>query len=125
MSRLLPDELWEKIEAHLPPQERSPRGGRPAVPHKQALLGILLVAKTGMQWNALPWEAFECSGVTCWRRLRDWQDAGIWQRIHQDLLRELDWIGGIDWSRGVVDADSIPAKKGVTAQAKTPQIADA
>lgn len=120
MSRLLPDELWERIEPHLPPIVPSPKGGRPWVPHKRALLGILLVAKTGMQWNELPWEAFECSGVTCWRRMRDWQAAGVWEAVHVALLEELEWAGAIDWERGVVDSDTIPAKKGASAPGPTP-----
>ena len=111
MSRLLPEELWERIEPLLPPIQPSPRGGRPHVPHRQALLGILLVLKTGMQWNELPWEAFECSGVTCWRRLRDWERAGVWDRIHAVLLEGLEWAGTIDWERGLVDSDTVPAKK--------------
>lgn len=119
MGRLLPDELWERIEPHLPPVKLSPKGGRPPIPNKQALLGILLVNKTGMQWNELPWDAFGCSGVTCWRRLRDWQTAGVWDRIHQELLQELDWAGCIDWSRGMIDSDTVPAKKGAPRPAKT------
>jgi hypothetical protein len=57
----------------------------------------------------LPQEMGYGSGVTCWRRLRDWQRAGIWQLIHFVLL---DWLarkGQIDWSLVVVDGSSIGA----------------
>ena len=52
------------------------------------------------------------SGMTCWRRLRDWQDAGIWQLIHFSLLDWLARYGQIDWSRAVVDGSSVRAVLG-------------
>jgi transposase len=70
------------------------------------------VLKTGLSWEHLPQEAGWGSGVTCWRRLRDWQRAGVWSRLHARLL---DWLGDadqIDWSRASLDSASVPAKQG-------------
>jgi transposase len=57
----------------------------------------------------LPREVFGCSGMTCWRRLRDWQQAGVWDRLHRVLLERLDRAGELDWSRAPLDAASIGA----------------
>jgi transposase len=120
---LLTDELWEIIEPILPPPKAHPKGGRPAVPHRQALTGILFVLKTGIPWEDLPQEMGCGSGMTCWRRLRDWQEAGVWEDIHQVLLNRLQRADQIDWSRAVVDSASVRALFGGTKQAPTPPIA--
>jgi hypothetical protein len=75
---LLTDELWERIEPYLPTQRPNPKGGRPPIPNRQALTGILFVLKTGMPWEYLPQEMGCGSAMTCWRRLRDWEQAGVW-----------------------------------------------
>jgi transposase len=83
------DELWERIEALLPKREPpGSKGGRPPVPDRVALEGILFVLKTGIPWEDLP-QQFGCCGMTCWRRLRDWNEAGVWKRLHELLLSEL------------------------------------
>src|SRR5665213_3062672 len=61
--------------------------------------GILFVLRTGIPWEMLPAEMGCGSGVTCWRRLRDWQAAGVWDRLHRELLRRLRDADRIDWSR--------------------------
>jgi transposase len=109
---ILSDELWEVIEPLLPPEPLKPKGGRPRVPDRAALTGILFVLKTGLPWEYLPPEMGCGSGITCWRRLRDWQEAGVWERLHQVLLDRLGDAGKIDWSRAAVDSASIAAKKG-------------
>ena len=109
---LLTDELWEVIEPLLPPPPPKPRGGRPRISNRAALTGILFVLKTGLQWELLPQEMGCGSGMTCWRRLRDWQQAGVWERLHKVLLDELQAEGEIDWSRACLDSASIRAKKG-------------
>ena len=76
-----------------------------------ALSGILFVLRTGIAWRRLPEELGCGSGITCWRRLGDWQQAGVWKRLHRLLLAELQAAGEIDWSRAVVDASYIQAKK--------------
>ena len=77
---LLSDELWEVIEPLLPPpkKRRFRYPGRKPVEPRRALTGILFVLKTGIQWEDLPLEMGCGSGITCWRRLRDWQRAGVW-----------------------------------------------
>src|SRR6478672_2536610 len=86
---LVSDELWAVIEPLLPPQPPRPKGGRPRVSDRAALTGILFVLKTGTPWEMLPPEMGCGSGMTCWRRLRDWEKAGVWGRLHQVLLDRL------------------------------------
>ena len=104
----------------LPPERPKPRGGRPPVPDRAALTGILFVLKTGLPWEYLPAEMGCGSGMTCWRRLRDWQEAGIWQAFHHTLLDRLGRAGLIDWSRCSLDAASLPAKAGGAATGPNP-----
>src|ERR671938_188755 len=109
---LVSDALWESIEPLLPPEPPKPKGGRPRVPDRAALAGIIFVLKTGIPWEMLPQEMACGSGVTCWRRLRDWQEAGVWERLHRALLDRLGAADEIDWSRASLDSASVPAKKG-------------
>jgi transposase len=111
---LLPDALWERIEPLLPkPKKRRFRyPGRKRIEDRKALIGILFVLKTGVPWEDLPQEMGCGSGMTCWRRLRDWQKAGVWQRLHEQLLAELNGAGQIDWSRAAVDSRSLRALGG-------------
>ena len=103
---LLPDELWTRIEPLLPPPRprRFRFPGRKPVDNRQALTGILFVLKSGIPWEMLPQEMGCGSGMTCWRRLRDWQAAGVWQRLHEALLAELDEADLLDWSRAAIDS---------------------
>ena len=112
---LVDDALWDRIEPLLPVVERRYRyPGRKRIPDRQALTGILFVLKTGIPWEDLPQEMGCGSGMTCWRRLRDWNDAGVWDRLHQVLLDELHAAGEIDWSRAVVDSSHVRAKGGAS-----------
>ena len=95
---LVSDELWELVQPLLPPERPKPKGGRPRVPDRAALGGILFILKTGTGWENLPQEMGCGSGMTCWRRLRDWQQAGVWERIHLACLERLQASDGIDWS---------------------------
>ena len=106
---LLTDELWARIEPLLPKRPPRPRGGRPPLPDRAVLTGILFVLKTGIPWEDLPREMGCGSGMTCWRRLRDWQHAGVWDRLHRVLLDELRGADQIDFSRVVVDSASVRA----------------
>jgi transposase len=108
---LVSDGLWQIVEPLLPPHEATTgKRGRPPVSDRAALTGILFVLKSGIPWEMLPQE-FGCgSGMTCWRRLRDWQKAGVWQKLHEILLARLEQAHLIDWSRASVDSVSVRAK---------------
>ncbi len=106
------DERWALATPLLPPEPPKPKGGRPRVPDRACLAGILFVLKTGIRWEYLPIEMGCGSGVTCWRRLRDWQDAGVWDRLHRTLLDRLGEADRIDWERASLDSASVPAKRG-------------
>lgn len=120
---LLPDELWAFIEPFLPAQTASPKGGRPPITHRQALTGILFVLKTGIAWEDLPAEMNCGCGMSCWRRLRDWQFGGTWNTVHAKLLERLDGAGKIDWSRAPIDSSSVRAVFGGSMSDPTPRIA--
>ena len=115
---LVSDGLWERIEPLLPVVERRYRyPGRKRLPDRAALTGILFVLKTGIPWEHLPQEMGCGSGMTCWRRLRDWNEAGVWERLHQVLLDELQDAEQLDWSRAAVDSSHVRAKGGAPRQA--------
>jgi len=104
---LLPDALWNLIEPLLPTPRSRLKGGRPRIPDRACLTGIVFVLRSGIPWEMLPQELGHGCGMTCWRRLRDWQHAGIWDLIHFALV---DWLARndqIDWSRAVVDSCSV------------------
>ena len=116
---LISDELWSVIEPLLPPERPKPKGGRPVIPPRAALSGILFVLRSGIPWEMLPREMGCGSGVTCWRRLRDWQQTGVWDRLHRELLRRLRQADRIDWTRACVDSASIAAKRGAPEPGRT------
>jgi transposase len=116
--QLVPDGLWERIEPLLPRHPPKPQGGRPRAPDRAALTGILFVLKTGIPWEYLPQE-LGCCGMTCWRRLREWQQAGVWERLRRVILDELGAADRIDWERAVLDATTVPAKRGVKRPGRT------
>ena len=113
------DELWGLVEPLLPRRERRFRyPGRKRFPDREALCGILFVLHTGIAWQQLPAELGFGSGVTCWRRLDEWQRAGVWEQLHALLLTRLRAAGEIEWSRAVVDSSQIQAKKGAPKRAR-------
>jgi transposase len=120
---LVSDELWAFVAPLLPPAPPKPKGGRPRVPDLAALTGIIVVLTSGIPWEMLPQELDCGSGVTCWRRVRDWQAAGVWDRLHRALLDRLGEADRIDWSRASVDSASIPTNRGANASAPTRRIA--
>jgi transposase len=116
---LVTDDLWAVIQPLLPPRPPRPKGGRPPVDDRAALTGILFVLKTGIPWEYLPQEMGCGSGMTCWRRLRDWQRAGVWERLHHVLLDRLRGADQLDWSRAAVDSASVRAVGGAKKPART------
>lgn len=112
---LIDDELWAIIEPLIPTKPRRFRfPGRKRLDNRRALTGIVFVLKTGIGWEDLPQEMDCGSGMTCWRRLHEWQAAGVWQDLHEVLLARLNAAEHIDWSRAVVDSSSVRALKGGT-----------
>jgi transposase len=122
---IIDDELWTLIEPLLPPPKprRKAHPGRPRVPDRAALNGILFVLKTGLRWNHLPTLLGFGSGATCWRRLNDWRKAGVWDRLHELLLDKLREAGQIDLSYAAVDSSSVRAVGAGEKLARTPRIA--
>jgi len=119
---ILDEQLWSLIEPLIPKRKRRFRyPGRKQVSDRAALTGILFVLRTGIGWEYLPQEMGCGSGMTCWRRLRDWQKAGVWDKIHQILLAKLRQSNQINFSRAVVDSASVRAVLGGKRPARIPQ----
>ena len=119
---LVTDELWEVIEPLLPEEPPKPKGGRPRVPDRAALTGIVFVLKTGIPWEMLPQEMGCVSGMTCWRRLEEWHEAGVWNRLRKTLLDRLGKADEIDWERASLDSASVAAPGGAKRPARIRQI---
>ena len=117
---LVPDSLWERVAPLLPvhPPRRHRFPGRKPVDDRAALAGIVFVLKTGIAGNQLPTGLVGCSGVTCWRRLRDWTEAGVWPALHELLLAELRAADRLDLDRCAVDGSHVRALKGGTMSAR-------
>jgi len=112
----LKDEQWEKLEPLLPKTAPGNMGGRPWRDNRKVLEGILWVLKSGARWRDLP-ERYP-SSVTCWRRLRLWEDLGIWLDIWRALLAELDERQYLDWEETFADGSFASAKKGGSVSVK-------
>jgi transposase len=109
---LVPDELWKIVEPLIPPQPERPQGGGTRYVEDRAVFtAIVYVLTTGCAWRHLPAE-FGVSKATAHRRFVTWTDAGLWRRLHRAVLDRLGERAGIDWSRAVVDAASVRAKRG-------------
>lgn len=116
---LVSDGLWTVIEPLPPPEPPTPRGGRPAVPSRAAPAGVLSVPRSGIPWEVPPAEMGCGSGATCWRRLRDRQEAGVWDRLRRELLRRLRGADRTGWGRACVDGASVPAERGAARPGRT------
>lgn len=117
---LLPNALWELIEPLLPLPTSRPSGGRPRVSDRACLTGILFVLRSGIPCQMLPQELGCGSGMTCWRRLRDWQAERVWDLMQFALLNWLSRESDIDWSRAIVDSCSVRAVYGGTQTGPNP-----
>lgn len=112
MSKLLvTDELWELVEPILPKHHPSSKGGHPPVDDRVCLGGILFVLRTGIPWEDFPQE-MGCCGMTLWNRLDAWNQAGVWQRLHELLLAKLRGADEIGFDRVIVDSSSVRAAHG-------------
>jgi transposase len=112
---LVPDELWRRVEPLLPNRRRSRHrryAGRRPVDDRKAFEGIVFAVKTGVPWCALPATAQWPSGVTCWRRLTRWHRAGVWKRLLESLLAEMQARGLLHWERALVDSAHLRAPGG-------------
>ena len=114
------EDLWKAILLWLPPERTGVRGGPPRISNRAALAGILFVLRHGLRWRDLPQELGYGSGVTCWRRLRQWQALGVWAGVHRTLLNWLGDLGRIDWTRASRDSTSVRAKRGGGATGPSP-----
>src|SRR5438309_4542651 len=121
---LVSDELWMLVEPLIPRVPRRHRfPGRKRLDDRKVLTGILFVLQTGTPWEYLPQEMGCGSGMTCWRRLREWQEAGVWQRLHELLLVKLNEADRIDWSRAVIDSSHVRAVRGARRSDQAPSTA--
>ncbi len=112
---LVPDDLWRRVEPLLPKRRRSRHrqfAGRKPVDYRKAFEGIVFALKTGVPWALLPATSQWPSGVTCWRRLMKWHRAGVWKRLLESLLAEMQARGMLDWERALVDSAHLRAPGG-------------
>jgi transposase len=122
-TELLPDDLWQEIRLHLPRHPKQPKGGHPYANDRMCLRGIIFVLRAGLSWQSLPTEAFGVSGSTCWRRFRQWSEAGVWLEIHERLVRSLGQLGKVNLNHAVADAQAVRAVFGGHTRDRTRSIA--
>jgi len=114
---LLSEDQWKILEPMFPePKRRKDGRGRPWSSNRECLQGILWVLRSGARWRDMPWSYPD--GSTCWRRLRSWEERGVWLRAWQKLLSMLDQRGLLDWEEAFLDATFVTAKKGARQSAK-------
>jgi transposase len=115
---ILDNELWNLIEPLLPPPKprRFKSPGRKPLDRRKALTGILFVLKTGIPWEHLPQEMGCGSGMSCWRYLKAWHEAGVWDKVHKVLLDRLRAKERLDLSTAVVDSSHVRAVGGAIAR---------
>jgi transposase len=119
---LVSDALWARIEPLFPPPKprRFRFPGRKPKDRRKVLTGIIFVLKSGIPWEELPQEMACGCGMTCLTYLKAWQRAGVWQRLHELLLAELQEADRIDWSRAAVDSAHARALGGGDKTGKNP-----
>jgi transposase len=116
----MPDEFFETVVDHLPPEQPvGPKGGRPCVGHRVVVRVIWFELATGCRWEDVPAE-LGCSGRTAHRRLRAWEETGVWDRLHADLLAALKRVGKLDLDTIIVDGVTVRAFGGGEATGPSP-----
>ena len=103
----MPDELWAACRALLPAEKPLGTPGRPVVPFRQVLDGILHVLRTGCQWKAVPCEFG--SGSTIHARFQEWTQQGVWTRLWAAQLRHYDAAHHIGWTWQATDSATVPS----------------
>jgi transposase len=112
--RKIPDELWDEIKIILPPEKPDKTIGRPIVPFRKVLDGILYVLRTGCQWKMLPKKEYGSGSTTCHRRFQEWTVSKVFQKLWVRLLEVYDDLRGISWIWQSLDSVSIKAPLGGT-----------
>jgi transposase len=110
VERELAERLWQRVRPLLPPEPPRPKGGRPRADDRLCFLGVVFVLRSGCRWQDLP-DCFP-SAPTCWRRHRDWTQAGVWEKVWGLVLGELDAAGLLDTTELFLDATFVEARKG-------------
>ena len=106
----LTDEQWNLIAGLFPETPMGPKGGRPVVASRPCFEGILWMLRSGARWKDLP-ERFP-STTTCWRRHKEWTEAGTWEKAWARLTRLLDRQGRVKHDEAIADGTFSAAKKG-------------
>src|SRR5215213_6728498 len=114
----IPDDLWDKVRPLLGREKKAGTVGRPYVPHRTCLDGILYVLRTGCQWKRAPREFG--SGSTLHRRFQHWVERGVFKRVWRRLLKEYDELRGIQWRWQAIDSATTKAALGGEATGKSP-----
>jgi transposase len=119
---LVSDELWALVEPLLPAPPRPPYGGRHrTISDRACLAAIVYMARTSTPWRLLPARELGCgSPATCWRRLTEWANAGVFDQLHLQVLDRLGERGQLDWERASIDTMSVRARRGGTMWAQIP-----
>lgn len=116
----VPEALWRRIAPVLPRERPTPRGGRPRVPDRIALAGILYRLRTGCQWKALPREFG--SGSTCHLRMQQWRRRGVFRRVYAELVRYYHKKRGLQLRWTSLDSATVKAPKGGAVRVGTQRI---
>lgn len=113
-SKWLPDDLWAIVSKLIPKRKKRRRKypGRKPLDDRQVLTGIIFVLRTGIPWREMPSELGCGSGMTCLRRLKEWQSKGVFQKLYEVLLAKLHAADKIDWSRVIIDSAKMKAPRG-------------
>jgi transposase len=114
--RVLIERLWERVQAFLPVYQPSPQGGRPRASDRACFEAIVHVLRNGCRWRDIPSDL--PSGPTCWRRHCEWTALGIWEKVWQIVVEELEQANLLDTEELFADATFTPAVKGGQTSAK-------
>jgi transposase len=106
----IPEALWERIEPLLPVYKSNCKGGRPRLPLRNVVLGILFVLRTSCQWKAMPRQFGSGSAIHAY--FQEWVERGIFQKLWRVALEEYDELRGIDWEWQSLDGAMTKAPLG-------------